>query len=1318
MTLPNGPAGLATVGLEFAFTNDGSIPGAINRTRDNIEAVLKGDIFASEGWQGAHLIAFDGLPAGIPLFLGHTMKMAEQITGIPLSTWGDPALGLINEVFDAIGTFSARLTSMFPSIDFTKIGSWNPVEEIIDWIVNDLLPLGLFPGLDDLLGVLPEFIGAISIPLGAITAERPNLLTDPTFPDGAIAENEMGWVVDLGSSRTVGGTGAAHIEADGNYHALRTGETPNDRILVRAGQTFTAEIWVSYENLVASGQCIQLHVMPFKGDERQSSVMLDYHVPNSENLGWPGVQLVGDYRVPEGVTSVQKRLVLTDDALSGDVWWDDAEFGPSGKLFLDWIEGLPEALADELGRWHLLKDSIYNAITGAQSIFTEMEDFIEAFTHLPPTLIVGWGGPGNMEETLKALTNAIVGGVVGLPDAVGAGISDVASLLNLVSQLASRGGMAWDVLGIRNNTRITTGFLKTGHSNRDLAAIRKASAATYFAATQTNTAVVSERIEVSAPIGVISWLGYGTSGITEFYINVWLVEGDNRKLLHHSPNLVSILDVAATSSEPGYMFYEIDPAGKIPSEAGQEILYEFIPVGGTHYMVCDVEGSWVKPHPLATLDAFAYTRSESSPNAPAITLAKTAFTASTSVPWVEAAIEVGDYSGSYDPIQLYVAESGSRPIPGWVNFVDVVIAPAGGGGRAGATGGFFGEGGKAGPFFKMTLERGVHYSGSSTILSWTLGDGGNGGTLFDPMGKKGEDSEVWLPGYSFTVEGCNGGTILRNIITGDRPSGQSPGYTEYKGLKCPGGKTQEAYGGNGQFPGGGGNGGNWLLLQSGGKGAPAAMWLQMRQDALEDETVGDTTPPTAPTVALVGKSFSTITVTAVGGSDNSGVIGSHNYFIAPEGEDPVRVNMDPIPHGENCVFDGLDSNTDYDIWATNLDLSGNESPMSDPTTVRTSAYEWEDEPMDPALTAQIDAFVSSMMSDGAGPGISVYITGPQGYYAKAYGSAGSRPLTLDDHFRLGSATKTFTAMAVLQCIDEGLFDFETTLASFDHPQYDLSKIPYASSIKIKHLMTMRSGVYDYQTNFLVLMMFYLNPTFNFSPAGAYQLMRDNNGIGPGKQFQYNNGNHVLLGFCVEAVTGRSIREYVKTEFIDALGLTETYWPAFGDFGIRAPYTNGYGGPQGTGQNITKFNHELFGAAGAIISTISDLHRWTESLRDNYWLSPELWDIWTTVSCPLPNNAGYGGPTYQGYGLANYIFGRWRSHPGSQPGFEVSSFFNIDNGAVISIMENSQSATGGIGVAVMLRLFPQIANLLYPGSMETPEFTPCTLTSDPEIEWSV
>ena len=73
---------------------------------------------------------------------------------------------------------------------------------------------------------------------------------------------------------------------------------------------------------------------------------------------------------------------------------------------------------------------------------------------------------------------------------------------------------------------------------------------------------------------------------------------------------------------------------------------------------------------------------------------------------------------------------------------------------------------------------------------------------------------------------------------------------------------------------------------------------------------------------------------------------------------------------------------------------------------------------------------------------------------KSYGVAGKKKLTPDAYYRMGSITKSFTALAVLREVEKGNLSLDDKLSKF------VSGVPNGNLITIKHLLMMRSGVYD------------------------------------------------------------------------------------------------------------------------------------------------------------------------------------------------------------------------------------------------------------------
>jgi hypothetical protein len=756
-------------------------------------------------------------------------------------------------------------------------------DQLKDWaesipILGDIVHI-----VEEVLKTAPlaakNIIGSIlhlltQIPIGGVTNVQPNLLSAPTFATGDISDNSI-WSTDTGKTHSADGSGSAKVTANGVMKALRSGSGAQDAIAVSAGQVVTAAIWVSHTGYTGSGAAVLLQAVPFTGTVAEEPVTLASYTPTSANSDWvqitglPSVDpqnpgpVVTPYTVPDGVTGLQLRLVVTDSALTGTFWFDDATVKQSGKIQQSWVQGLPESLQGLNSLVQLLIDTVHNAITGVTTTFHTLEELAMAIANLPFTIVGGLGGPGDIGATIQAFLDHLVGGLVGTPG-TGAGFADVFNISKLISSMASQGANAWQILGIRNNKPVNTGLLPSSTSNFDITAIN-----TTLSTAPVKSLIGVIRVAESSPLGVVSWLGCGTSGLTAFYVNIWKCDPTtgNWSLVHHSPNIVGRL-VAGTT--PGWNFYEL--ATPLAVVAGEDYAYELVPVGGSHNVRGMSTNDNIPDHPYAKVVGLAATRNNSSnPNMPPSTIAKASWVTSGDIPWIETAIDTGNNNNIHDPITVPFTASGSVPIPDWADFIDVIPLGGGGGGRQGSLG-FGGEGGKAGKWAPTTWQRGVHYNNSTVSVEFVCGAGGVGGS---GTGDAGGDSTFSIPGFSTTAGGGAGGTSLKlAAYTG----GTGPGPFTYNEQVYVGGGDQKAAGAAGAPPGGGGAGGNFMNFQNGGDGAPGAGWVRFRQSPLDNEEVGDHEPPTPPTVTLDAATLSSLTVTASGSTDDTGVVGYHFYL--------------------------------------------------------------------------------------------------------------------------------------------------------------------------------------------------------------------------------------------------------------------------------------------------------------------------------------------------------------------------------------------------------------------------------------------------------
>ena len=471
-------------------------------------------------------------------------------------------------------------------------------------------------------------------------------------------------------------------------------------------------------------------------------------------------------------------------------------------------------------------------------------------------------------------------------------------------------------------------------------------------------------------------------------------------------------------------------------------------------------------------------------------------------------------------------------------------------------------------------------------------------------------------------------------------------------------------------------------------------------------------------------------------------IQGYKFFIRPV-TDPesewVAVNNVPQDNPDYTFID-LVSDTEYEISATAVDYAGNESEMATPLSVTTLAHNPEDDPMSDIDASAIDAIVASERTAGLGhalnAGCQVYVTGPKGFYRKAFGTAYGRALTLDDKMRFGSITKCATATLILAQIDAGHLSFEDTIDQF------VDGIVNGDKITIRMLLMMRSGIKDYlQQDQAIQINYMLHPTQVFDPLPtirSYPALH-----APDAVTDYSNSNYFLLGKVLENLdatygSGRTAREILNEDFCQAVGMTESEWPT-GTL-MQAPYARGWTDNPAWAQMVATVNSLplawLFGAiywalvpslsggwpavpnfeftaadtgwanaAGAIGGTITDLVRFGEALRDGELISPEMKQLreeeFRTYIAYVPVSPEQGDG-WSGSGLGVMKFQEWYGWIGNFCGYMAIVFYNPTNNAIIAIQGNY------FGFPV-LNMFYRIRYALWPESCITPPFTQRMLT---------
>ena len=319
---------------------------------------------------------------------------------------------------------------------------------------------------------------------------------------------------------------------------------------------------------------------------------------------------------------------------------------------------------------------------------------------------------------------------------------------------------------------------------------------------------------------------------------------------------------------------------------------------------------------------------------------------------------------------------------------------------------------------------------------------------------------------------------------------------------------------------------------------------------------------------------------------------------------------------------------------------------------------------EPDLHARVDTAVAATLADMGVPGAIVGLSVPGRLdYIRALGvadTASGRAMTIDDHTRIGSVTKTFTGTVVLQLVDEGRIRLSDPISQY------VAGVPSGDEITLDMLGRMRSGLVNYTEEDE-----FASGLFTESPAGPYAFtpsvpellglsFRRPLNFPPGSRFEYSNTNTLLLGLVIEKVTGSPLDQVLRQRVLEPLGLTQTTYPDNGF--MPEPYARGYAKiPDGTVGDSTLWNPSWAGAAGEIVSNYADLAVWARAVGRGDLLTP------ATQASRMRMQDGFPGATY---GFALLDSGGWVGHGGTIPGYTTIVAYLPDADATLVVLVNS------------------------------------------------
>lgn len=291
-----------------------------------------------------------------------------------------------------------------------------------------------------------------------------------------------------------------------------------------------------------------------------------------------------------------------------------------------------------------------------------------------------------------------------------------------------------------------------------------------------------------------------------------------------------------------------------------------------------------------------------------------------------------------------------------------------------------------------------------------------------------------------------------------------------------------------------------------------------------------------------------------------------------------------------------------------------------------------------------------------------------------------RSVTADTPFVIGSTSKSVTALAVMQLVDDGLVDLDAPIRRYV-PDLRLADPRAADSITVRQVLQQTSGLPETAGG----------PVLKSARDGTAldavrELAETRLSDPPGTVWHYSNANYVLAGLVVERASGTSYAEYVRRRIFAPLGMTSSAAHLSGDTGDGGHPAVSSGHRLWFGATIVHGPTRRSGLlpAGYLVSTATDMGRYLRMyLRDG--VSDDgsrivSSDALRTMTSPGPvaHLGGWADGAPARYAMGWFVGGPWQEpvlfHPGNTP----------DSSAMIAVVPGR-----GTAVATLMNLSHEI-----------------------------
>lgn len=256
--------------------------------------------------------------------------------------------------------------------------------------------------------------------------------------------------------------------------------------------------------------------------------------------------------------------------------------------------------------------------------------------------------------------------------------------------------------------------------------------------------------------------------------------------------------------------------------------------------------------------------------------------------------------------------------------------------------------------------------------------------------------------------------------------------------------------------------------------------------------------------------------------------------------------------------------------------------------------------------AKLESFILDKMIETKIPGLSLGFIYKGEFYERNFGfkdKASRTPPSSETLFGLGSITKVFTAVAIMQLQEKGFLNLDDPISKYLALDFDSS-----APIFIKHMLSHSSGIpsLGYSESKMSKRWWMdgypiasLGDILSFMK-GASEWVQTQ----PGKRWFYLNEGYILLGAIIEQLSGQAYKDYISDTILRPLGMTRSFFnqeEVEKDADQATPYLKERDGSHFIGANL----YSSIPAAGGLVSNIKDMGKFTQLFLNSDGLAKTL-----------------------------------------------------------------------------------------------------------------